>query len=146
MDGKSILDDFDLACFTLSASGLVFHNALRGPPPGRENTLATVAIVDTSTPQGKERIRSFIGPTSDEVLAPYPQRFVIYSLQREGAWIRVCADEDLVINEVLKLVRNPPGLPATVDVLLFLGAALRERVNKAVADEALRLSHTGGTA
>jgi hypothetical protein len=146
MGDKSILDRLELACFTVSASGLVFHNVMRGPPPRDDNSLAVVAVVDTATPQGKQRIRDFIGSTAEEVLAPYPQRFVIYSLQREGAWVRVCADEDLVINEVLKLVRKPPESPATVDVLLFLEPAFHLRLNKAVADEALKLSAAGGTA
>ena len=51
-----------------------------------------------------------------------------------------------MIFEVFKLVRNPPEFPGTVDVLLFLEPAFRLHVNKVVADEALRLTQTGGKA
>ncbi len=147
MSDKSILDRLDLACFTYSAAGLTFHNALSGPPPRHENSFATVAIVDTATPKGKEVIRGFIGSTAEEILAPHPERYVIYALWRDNkAWVRLCASEGLVIAEVIKLVRDPPPYPATVDVLLFLELELRASINKIVADEALKRSEPGGTA
>jgi hypothetical protein len=147
MGDKSILDRLELTCFTISASGLAFHNALRGPPPKDENLFATVSIADTATPKGEEVIRGIIGSTADEILASHPERFVIYVLWRDNkAWVRLCASEELVIAEVLKLVRQPPEPPATVDVLLFLEPEFHLRVNKAVADEALKRSETGGSA
>jgi hypothetical protein len=87
-----------------------------------------------------------IGPTAEEVLAPNAGRFVVYSLQREGAWVRVCPDEGLVIHELMKVVRQAPRAPATVDVLLFLEPAFHRRLIKMVADEALARSEIGGKA
>jgi len=135
-----------VAGFSVSAAGLTFHDGRRDGPPDPEHTLGTVAIVDTGTPQGQRQIRALIGPTADQQLSGHPQRFVIYALQREGAWLRFCADEDPVIHEVLKIVRQAPEPPAKIDVLLFLEPEPRLRVLKVVADEALRRSSPRGTA
>jgi hypothetical protein len=146
MTQKSIMDHPELASFTCSAEGLTIHDARNGPPPSGEHTLAVVNIVDTVTDRGQQVIRRMIGPSAEEVLATYPGRFVIYSLQREGAWVRACPDEGLVIHELMKIVRQPPQAPATVDVLLFLEAAFHRRLIKMVADEALARSDIGGNA
>lgn len=71
-----------------------------------------------------------IGPTAEEVLAPDPGRFVIYSLQREGAWVRVCPDEGLVLHEFMKVVRQAPEAPAAVDVLTVPGAGVSSAPNQ----------------
>jgi hypothetical protein len=106
-----------------------------------------VAVVDTVTPRGQETIRKFIGPPADEVLSVHPERFVMYTLFPDfTSWVRICPTEDLVIFEVLKVVRDAPAPPATIDVLLFLEPDFHQRVIKAVADEALRRSESGGTA
>jgi hypothetical protein len=139
--------DPSLACFTVSASGLTFHDARQGRPASHENSTATVAVVDTATPGGQQTIRGFIGPTAEEVLSVHPGRFVMYTLFHDfTSSVRICPTEDLVTFEVLKLVRDAPEPPATVDVLLFLDPAFHQRVIKAVADEALKRSETGGTA
>ena len=138
--------DPSVACFTVSAAGLTFHDALQGRPASHENSTATVAVVDTATPGGQQTIRGFIGPTAEEVLSVHPGRFVMYTLFHDfTSSVRICPTEDLVTFEVLKLVRDVPEPPATVDVLLFLDPAFHQRVIKAVADEALKRSETGGT-
>lgn len=139
--------DPSVACFTVSASGLTFHDARQDRPASNENSTATVAVVDTATPGGQQTIRGFIGPTAEEVLSVHPGRFVMYTLFHDfTSSVRICPTEDLVTFEVLKLVRDAPVPPATVDVLLFLDAAFHQRVIKAVADEALKRSEAGGTA
>jgi hypothetical protein len=143
---KSKLVDLSKACISASAAGLTFHDLQSGRPPSGENCLGTAAVVDTATTQGQQQIRKLIGPRAEEVLSVHPGRFVIYALQPEGAWVRICPTEDLVIFEVLKIVRDAPEPPATYEVLLFLEPAFRLRVNRAVADEALRRSETGGRA
>ncbi len=136
-----------VACFTVSASGLTFHDARQVPPATKENSTATVAVVDTATPGGQQTIRGFIGPTAEEVLSVHPGRFVMYTLLHDfTSSVRVCPTEDLVTFELLKLVRDAPEPPATVDVLLFLDPAFHQRVIKAVADVALKRSERGGTA
>jgi hypothetical protein len=138
--------DPSVACFTVSASGLTFHDARQGPPASNENSTA-VAVVDTATSQGQQTIRSFIGPTAEEVLSVHPGRFVMYTLFHDfTSSVRICPTEDLVTFEVLKLVRDAPEPPGTVDVLLFLDPAFHQRVTKVVADEALKRSEAGGTA
>jgi hypothetical protein len=138
--------DPSVACFTVSASGLTFHDARRAPA-SNENSTATVAVVDTATSGGQQTIRGFIGPTAEEVLSVHPGRFVMYTLFHDfTSSIRICPTEDLVTFEVLKLVRDAPEPPATVDVLLFLDPAFHQRVIKAVADDALTRRETGGTA
>jgi hypothetical protein len=147
MGGRPERIDPSVACFTVSASGLTFHEARQGPPPANENSVATVAVVDTATSRGQQTIRSFIGATAEEVLSVHPGRFVMYTLFHDfTSWVRICPTEDLVTFEVLKLVRDAPEPPTTVEVLLFLDPAFHQRVIKAVADEALKRSETGGTA
>ncbi len=144
---ESAVDWRWVAGFSASAAGLTFHDARQGPPDDdRENVLASVSIVDTAAPNGPKQIREMIGPTAEEQLSGHPQRFVIYALQREGVWLRFCADEALVRHEVLKIVRQAPEPPTKVEVLLYLEHDLRGRVLKAVADEALRLTDPGGSA
>jgi hypothetical protein len=136
-----------VACFTVSASGLTFHDARQVPPATKENSTATVAVVDTATPGGQQTIRGFIGPTAEEVLSVHPGRFVMYTLFHDfTSSVRVSPTEDLVTLEVIKLVRDAPQPPGTVDVLLFLDPVFHQRVTKAVADEVLKRSEAGGTA
>jgi hypothetical protein len=149
MGDESEQIDPSVACFSANASGLRFHDARFGPPPpaSHKNSVATVTVVDTATPRGRETIRKLIGPTAEELLSSYPGRFVIHICAREGAdCIQSCADEDLVILDVLKLVRNAPEPPAMFDFMLFVEPAFGLRVIKAVADDALRRSETGGMA
>jgi hypothetical protein len=131
----------------VSASGLTFHDARQGPPTSNEHSTATVAVVDTATPAGQQTIRGFIGPTAEEVLSVHPGRFVMYTLFHDfTSSVRVSPTEDLVTLEVIKLVRDAPQPPGTVDVLLFLDPVFHQRVTKAVADEVLKRSEAGGTA